>query len=149
MAWSYDEGNLNTSDTLGRLNAVRLLIGDTDTNDQQVQDEEIVFGLAQANNNVYKAGGWLCRAIAAKYSRSVDVEISGALKEASSQLQAHYTKLADTLEYQGTKLGGSLGISAGGLTVSTVEGVRANTNRVRPEFNKDQFKIDAETTDYE
>jgi len=149
MAWSYDEGNLNISDALGRLNSTRLLIGDTDLNDKQVQDEEVSFALAQANNNVYKAGGWLCRAIAAKYSRSVDLEISGALKEASSQLQAHYTKLADTLEYQGTKLGGSLGISAGGISVSTVEGVRANTNRVRPEFNKDQFKIDAETTDYE
>ena len=141
MAWSYDEGNLNTDDTLGRLNAVRLLIGDTDTNDQQVQDEEIVFGLAQANNNVYSAGAWVCRTLAAKYSRNVDSEISGALKESASQLQDHYNSLADNLEYQGSKLGG-LGIAAGGIRVSTVDGIRANTNRVKPEFNKDQFKID-------
>jgi len=145
MAWSYDEGNLNTSDALGRLNATRLLIGDTDTNDQQVQDEEISFGLAQANNNVYSAGAWVCRVIAAKYSRSVDSEISGALKESASQLQAHYNSLADNLEYQGQKLGG-LGIAAGGIKVSTVDGIRANTNRVKPEFTKDQFKID--TTQY-
>jgi len=148
MAWSYDEGNLNTGDTLGRLNAVRLLIGDTDTNDQQVQDEEIVFGLAQANNNVYGAGAWVCRVIAAKYSRNVDSEISGALKESASQLQDHYNSLADNLEYQGQKLGG-LGIAAGGLKVSTVDGVRANTNRVKPEFNKDQFKIDTQNYNYE
>jgi hypothetical protein len=148
MAWSYDEGNLNTSDTLGRLNAVRLLIGDTDTNDQQVQDEEIVFGLAQANNNVYSAGAWVCRTIAAKYSRNVDSEISGALKESASQLQDHYNSLADNLEYQGQKLGG-LGISAGGIKVSTVDGVRTNTNRVKPEFNKDQFKIDTQNYNYE
>ncbi len=148
MAWSYDEGNLNTDDTLGRLNAVRLLIGDTDTNDQQVQDEEIVFGLAQANNNVYSAGAWVCRTIAAKYSRNVDSEISGALKESASQLQDHYNSLADNLEYQGQKLGG-LGIVAGGITVSSVDGVRANTNRVKPEFNKDQFKIDTQNYNYE
>jgi hypothetical protein len=148
MAWSYDEGNLNTGDTLGRLNAVRLLIGDTDTNDQQVQDEEIVFGLAQANNNVYGAGAWVCRVIAAKYSRNVDSEISGALKESASQLQDHYNSLADNLEYQGQKLGG-LGIAAGGVKVSTVDGVRANTNRVKPEFNKDQFKIDTQNYNYE
>lgn len=148
MAWSYDEGNLNTGDTLGRLNAVRLLIGDTDTNDQQVQDEEIVFGLAQANNNVYGAGAWVCRVIAAKYSRNVDSEISGALKESASQLQDHYNSLADNLEYQGQKLGG-LGIAAGGLKVSTVDGVRANTDRVKPEFNKDQFKIDTQNYNYE
>ena len=148
MAWSYDEGNLNTGDTLGRLNSVRLLIGDTDTNDQQVQDEEIVFGLAQANNNVYSAGAWVCRVIAAKYSRNVDSEISGALKESASQLQDHYNSLADNLEYQGQKLGG-LGIAAGGIKVSTVDGVRANTNRVKPEFNKDQFKIDTQNYNYE
>lgn len=148
MAWSYDEGNLNTSDTLGRLNTSRLLVGDTDTNDQQVQDEEIVFALAQANNNVYKASAWLCRVIAAKYSRNVDSEISGALKESASQLKAHYVSLADTLEYQSQKLGG-IGIAAGGITVSAVDGVRANTNRVRPEFNKDQFKIDKTDYNYE
>ena len=148
MAWSYDEGNLSTSDALGRLNATRLLIGDTDTNDQQVQDEEISFGLAQANNNVYSAGAFVCRVIAAKYSRNVDSEISGALKESASQLQDHYTSLADTLEYQGQKLGG-LGIVAGGITVSAVDGVRANTNRVKPEFNKDQFKIDTQNYNYE
>lgn len=148
MAWSYDEGNLNTSNALGRLNAIRLLIGDTDTNDQQVQDEEVSFALAQANNNVYKSSAWLCRVIAAKYSRNVDNEISGALKESASQLKVHYIALADTLEYQSQKLGG-IGIAAGGITVSTVDGVRANTNRVKPEFTKDQFKIDKTDYNYE
>jgi len=148
MAWSYDEGNLNITDALGRLNSTRLLIGDTDLNDKQVQDEEVSFALAQANNNVYKSSAWLCRVIAAKYSRNVDNEISGALKESASQLKVHYIALADTLEYQSQKLGG-IGIAAGGITVSTVDGVRANTNRVKPEFTKDQFKIDKTDYNYE
>ena len=68
MAWSYDERNLNTTDALGRLNATRFLIGDTNEDDQQVQDEEVAFALAQANNNTYFAGAFLCRTIAAKYA---------------------------------------------------------------------------------
>ena len=35
MAWSYDEGNLNITNAIGRLNATRLLIGDTDLNDNK------------------------------------------------------------------------------------------------------------------
>ena len=34
MAWTYDETDLVTTTSSGRLNVVRLLIGDTDTNDQ-------------------------------------------------------------------------------------------------------------------
>jgi hypothetical protein len=125
------------------------LIGDTDTFDQQVRDEEVTFALAQSNNNVYKTGAWLCRVLAGKYARSVDTEISGALKESGSQLSQHYETLADTLEYQAQKLGG-LGIAAGGIIVSTVNGVRANTNRVRPEFIMNQFDInDADYTRYQ
>lgn len=149
MAWSYDERNLNTTDALGRLNATRFLIGDTNEDDQQVQDEEVAFALAQANNNTYFAGAFLCRTIAAKYSRNVDVKIGGALEETSSQLQAHYLELAEALEYQAQKTGGVLGIKAGGITVSTVDGVRANTNRVAPKFTKDKFQFDKQVYDYD
>jgi len=149
MAWSYDERNLNTTDALGRLNATRFLIGDTNEDDQQVQDEEVAFALAQANNNTYFAGAFLCRTIAAKYSRNVDVKISGALEEMSSQLQAHYLELAEALEYQASKTGGVLGVKAGGITLSAVDAVRANTNRVTPKFTKDQFQIDQQVYDYD
>lgn len=142
MAWSYDERNLNTTDALGRLNATRFLIGDTNEDDQQVQDEEVAFALAQANSNTYFAGAFLCRTIAAKYSRNVDVKISGALEETSSQLQAHYLELAEALEYQAQKTGGLLGVVAGGITVSVVDGVRENTNRVAAKFTKDKFLFD-------
>ena len=45
MAWSYDPTDLNTTTASGRLNTVRLLVGDTDTTDQQVQNEEVTFSL--------------------------------------------------------------------------------------------------------
>ena len=37
MSWSYDATNLTTNTDAGRLNSVRLLLGDTDTSDQQLQ----------------------------------------------------------------------------------------------------------------
>lgn len=139
MAWSYDEGNLNTTDAIGRLNATRLLIGDTDLNDKQVQDEEVSFAVAQANDNVYKAGSMLCRSIAAKYSRKVNTELSGALSADYSDLSRHYLSLADTLEYQGKILGASVGAVAGGITKSKVDAVRENTNRIQGSFRRDRF----------
>ena len=45
MSWSYDPTDLNTTTASGRLNTVRFLVGDTDTNDQKVQNEEIEFSL--------------------------------------------------------------------------------------------------------
>jgi hypothetical protein len=47
MAWSYDPTDLDNTTASGRLNIVRLLVGDTDTVDQQVQNEEITFGLSE------------------------------------------------------------------------------------------------------
>ena len=47
MAWSYDPTDLNTTTASGRLNTVRLLVGDTDTTDQQVQNEEVTFSLTE------------------------------------------------------------------------------------------------------
>jgi hypothetical protein len=69
MSWSYDPTNLDTATVAGRLNTVRLLVGDTDTTDQQVQDEEIVFALTETNNNIYAASSWVARTIASQYSR--------------------------------------------------------------------------------
>ena len=43
MAWSYNPTDLDTLTASGRINTVRLLVGDTDTTDQQVQNEEITL----------------------------------------------------------------------------------------------------------
>ena len=72
MSWSYDPTDLDTNTTSGRLNTVRLLVGDTDTLDQQAQNEEVLFSLSQNGNNVYYSGAWVARAIGSKYSRKVN-----------------------------------------------------------------------------
>ena len=140
MSWSYDPTDLNTTTASGRLNSVRLLVGDTDTLDQQKANEEITFALDETGNNVYYAGAWTARAIASKYSRQVNTEISGALKADYSDLAAQYKTLADSLEYQGKTSGASVGVLAGGITKSGIEAVRADTNRIEGSFRRDRFK---------
>lgn len=140
MAWSYDETDLGTTTASGRLNSVRLLLGDIDINDQQVQNEEITFGLAQTNNNVYFAAAWCARVVAAKYSRQVNTSLDGALSADYTDLAKQYANLAETLEYQGKKAGAVVGIKAGGISKARIDTVRANTDRVTPSFRRDRFR---------
>lgn len=140
MAWSYDAGDLSTTTDAGRINSVRLLVGDTDTNDQQTQNEEVTFALSQTNNNVYYAAAWVARTIAAQYSRRVTQDLSGALSANYSDLIGHYTNLAETLEHQGKKAGAVVGVKAGGVSISTIDNVRQDTDRVPPSFRRDRFK---------
>ena len=140
MAWSYDPTDLDNTTASGRLNIVRLLVGDTDTVDQQVQNEEITFGLSENNNNIYLSASWIARAISSKYSRQVTTSLDGALSADYSDLAKQYQTLADQLEYQGKTNGASVGILAGGITKTQVENVRANTNRIEGSFRRDRFK---------
>lgn len=151
MAWSYDASDLGTDTASGRLNSVRLLVGDTDTNDQQVQNEEIAFALSQTNNNIYSAAAWVARTISSQFSRKVNTALDGALKADYSDLAKAYSRLAQDLDYQGRKAGALVGIAAGGITISDVNGVRANTNRIVGSFRRDRFHNPPgyETPEYE
>ena len=140
MAWSYDPTDLDTSTSPGRLNSVRLLVGDTDTTDQQVQNEEITFALTETANNIYAAASWVARTIASQYSRRVNTTLDGALSADYTDLAAQYFKLAEDLEYRGKTNGAVLGVAAGGLTISDIQAVRANTNRVEGSFRRDRFR---------
>lgn len=140
MSWSYDPTNLDTTTSAGRLNSVRLLVGDTDTNDQQVQNEEITFSLSETGDNIYSASAWIARTIASLYSRRVDTQLDGALQANYSDLAEQYYKLAEDLEYRGKTNGAVLGVAAGGLTISDIQSVRANTNRVEGAFRRDRFR---------
>lgn len=141
MSWSYDSSDLNTNTSSGRLNTVRLLVGDTDTTDQLVQNEEIAFALAQVGDNIYYAGSWVCKAIAAKFSRMVTTTLDGALSANYSDRAKQYQQLSIQIEAQGKKTSGkALGVFGGGISVVGVEAVRENPDRVKPAFTIDQFE---------
>lgn len=148
MTFSYDNTDLGTDTSSGRLNAVRLLIGDTLSSDQQIQNEEITFALTQTGDNVYYAAAWVSRTIASKYARYVDTDLDGELSEKYSQLQKHYSTLANQLEYQGKKSGNILGAAVGGVSLAAMQAVVDNTDRVKSRIQRDQFRIDTEVSDY-
>lgn len=140
MAWTYDETNLNTTTSAGRLNTVRLLVGDTDTNDQQLQDEEIAFALSENNDNVYSAGSFACRLLATKYARLVDTQLDGVLEAYYSQRVAQYKSLAVELSNTAKIRGGrGLGVYAGGISKTAVETAHKDADRVQPAFIRGQF----------
>lgn len=145
--WTYDPTTLGTSSSAERLNTVRFLVGDTDTTDQQVQNEEITFALSESGDSVYRAASWVAKGIAAKYARLVDTELDGQLSENYSQLQEHYKNLSNELSYLATKTGASLGFAAGGLSKATIESVESNTDRKGSRIKRDQFRYrDSEYT---
>lgn len=130
MAWTYDSTDLTTATASGRLNVVRFLVGDTDTTDQQVQNEEITFALSEASDDVYSAGVYIANSLSAKFARLVDTDLDGQLSEKYSQLQAHYKNLAQTINAQKSAGGGvSLGIFSGGLPAAGKTNTRISVNQ--------------------
>jgi hypothetical protein len=131
MAWSYSvnpEGN--------NRDAVRLLIGDTDTNDQQLQDEEVdyflsLFGVAGASR-VVPAAIRCCEALAAKYARQVDTTNQGLSVDASKRSE-HYRKLADDLRDLETTVAE---VFLGGSKFSEAKKMDENTDLIPPVFRR-------------
>jgi hypothetical protein len=152
MAFTYDDTDLVTNTASGRLNSTRLLLGDTNVLEPQVQDAEVVFALGQSADNVYLAAAWLARVVSMKYAREVDVELDGILSVSYTQLSKAYSDLARDLEYQSKVTGARLGLYGGGITKTGISAVRSNTNRVEPSFRRDQFwnppSYDSKTIDY-
>lgn len=139
MAWSYS-GDPSSSD----LDSVRFLVGDTDINDQQLQDEEINYLLAQNGNNVYLSAAAAANAIAAKFARLVDKSV-GDLKLNFSQRQAAYATLAKELEVKGAQ---RVGVPyAGGISLSDKDKDQEDTDLVQPTFKRDQFSFPGNQTE--
>jgi hypothetical protein len=140
MAWNYSNSELNTTTATGRLNTVRLLIGDIVETDPLLQDEEIEFGLAQAGNNVYGAASWACRVIAASFARTVSTQLDGALEVLYSDRIKHYTLMSQQLLDLGKSVGGKgMGLFAGGISLAEIATVESNTDRPNPAFKIGQF----------
>jgi hypothetical protein len=140
MSWSYDPNNLNTTTASGRLNTVRLIVGDTDSSDELIQNEEISFALSQSNNNVYYAGSLACRLIAAKFSRLVDTTLDNAISAKYSTRAKQYQQLAIQIENQAKKASGkSIGVFAGGILKTDMFEANQDPTRVQPAFGVHQF----------
>lgn len=139
MAWTYDPTDLDKDTPSGRLNVVRFLSGDTDSTDEQVQDEEVVFSLGQVNDNVYLAASYIANTISSKYARLVTTELDGQLTIEYGELSSNYKTLASSLKQQAGTLTASLSLRAGGINNSVITTVDSDVTRPRPSFVKGQF----------
>ena len=126
MSWTYS-GNPADSDS----DSVRFLVGDTDSDDQQVTDEEIAWALTQAGG-IYSAAALIASTIAAKFARMVDKAV-GDLKISYGQRAGHYEKLTAALKRKASVFGAVP--YAGGISISDKESVREDTDRVKPAFS--------------
>lgn len=137
--WSYDPTNLSETTGEGRKNIVRLLVGDTDQTDPQLQDEELEFALSSNNNRVYGAAVLAVNSILSKYSRLVNVELDEAIREDYSDLIKNYTQLRKELVAKGRLSTGGIRIFATGLTHTDFETADADPNRVKPGIEQNKW----------
>jgi len=91
MSWTY-----SGDPTASTRDQVRFLIGDTDTDDQQLTDAEVDYALAETSDEPYSAAIICAEALRSKYARKMDKSI-GDLSASFSQLVDHYSKLIQQL----------------------------------------------------
>jgi hypothetical protein len=128
MSWSYDAASLSDP-----INEVRLFIGDTNENDQQLQNEEIQLFI-DASSTTSGAAVMALRVLCSKYARYVDKWV-GDLKILASQ---RYRAYKDQLAQMETGGGGILGLPyAGGIRISDKCATEADTDLVKPSFARD------------
>ena len=145
MAWTYDSALLDTSTALGRRYIVRLTIGDTDTLDQQLQDEEIDYFL-QANGDIPRyASISSVRALIARYSRQADLWIGHTKISASDRVRQYRQLLESILESPESSV---LDIFAGGQSKAGKADLDSNTDLPPPAFRIGQDDIDTQGTDF-
>lgn len=126
--WSYNASQIATVP----LYQVRMLIGDVVYSDQQMIDEEITWLLTQSSN-VYTAASQCARALAAKFSRMVDI-VQGEMKTNYSAKARAYLAMAAQLDAQGKTRSGTM-MYAGGISQSDKLDQVEDTDRVSPQFN--------------
>lgn len=129
MTWTYS-GDPSSNDR----DSVRFLVGDTNTNDQLVTDEEIAYALA--NESAYNAAATIAGAIAANLSREADFSVDGLSKSLSKRAEA-YTKLSMKLRSRAAVK--AVTPYSGGISQSDKDSVEENSDRTSPRFYREQF----------
>ena len=127
VGWSYSNRPGTDSDSKRR-DYVRLLVGDTDSADKQVTDEEINLFLSQRSNNVKLAAADVCEAIAAKYARQVSTT-NVSLSVAASDRFDHFRTLAKELRNREMRFAE---VFAGGRTHSGKDSLASDSDAVQP-----------------
>ena len=135
MAWSYtlDFG----ATAAGRRNQVRLRLGDTDTNRQLLQDEEIDHFLDVAGDAVRAATRASAVAVLARFSTRPDSQRVGEISTGWADLRARMLALIAEIDRDE-----AMGAApfAGGTSVADIDDRDADTDRPQPVFHEDSHR---------
>lgn len=129
MAWTYDAAQLSAS----KKDQVRLLAQDVDEGDQLLQDEEIIFVLAEEQDNVYLAAARCCELIAGQLAKQETLDSD--VKQTPDRTAAKYFELADRYRQRArTRGAGAPRPFAGGVSSGDKAARSADGDRVAPSF---------------
>lgn len=131
MTWTYTSPGTSDKDW------VRFRIGDTDTSDQLLSDEEIL-SLITEEGSKEAAAAVAAEGLAAEFSRRATSESVGDLRFQYGDQAARYERLADRLRT--TFSSRNAAPIAGGISRSRKRLVKDDTDRVPPSFQRDQFR---------
>lgn len=127
MTWTYN------SDVSTDRDKIRLLIGDTDTTDQLLSDEEIDFVSTQQPNNYY-AAAQCCETIAGKFARDVSTTLEG-MSIAKRQRFENYLNMANNLRVMAMRTKPSKPFAASiDKDLKDAYSYKENSNLVQPNF---------------
>lgn len=129
MTFTYDVSTISTNQTA----QVRLLVGDTDANEQLMQDEEIAY-IVSIERGTYYAAARTAEAIAALFARRVTTMV-GDLRVLAEKKYEHYLELAAQMRTTAA-LGDAAPVMWAG-SQTTKDASEADTDRVQPYFTRE------------
>lgn len=131
MTWTYNAADLSTD-----LAKVRRNIGDTNTNDQGLSDEEINSFLVDDGLSLDSATLRAAQALYAKWVRDVDRSNLGMSANRSQKLQ-HLMDLID--KYLAPRVRRRATPFLGGVSVSGKEDIESDEDYIQPGIKRGQF----------
>lgn len=150
MSWTYNGAPFADPQTRQSLiDSVRFLVGDTNVNDQQLQDTEITgllalnssdprtqasFPIASVTYSPYQAAIAACLTLSAQYSRAAGSKSTGDLSISKGNIAQAYAALAKQLRAQAIRYDSPVPY-AGGISKGDMETDADDDDMVQPEFS--------------
>lgn len=126
MTWTYDPNDLGTSVK----DDLRLEIGDTDVNNQLLQDQEINWAITR-ESSYWGQAARCCEMIGRFFMTKADVKLGRALAITYTKMAEQYFNMAGVLRL---KASGSAAPYVGGALVADKIAIGSNTSLTQPAF---------------
>jgi len=131
MTWTYTEDPENVT-----RDAVRLNYGDTDEDNQLLQDAEVDYAYAE-EYSVLSAAARCCEILAAKFSDLADNRKLGSLSITFSEKSKRFAYKAKDLRARAMAFATPY---AGGISEAKEETFEDDTDLIQPVFERDMMK---------